>query len=249
MDMRPSRSPLASRLLIALAVGATVLLGVVGCGGSGGLYSRDVGYLAEQYLPTTRRADAHPDSVRHLSIVTEDEQIKFELDEDYQDLHTRWSCTFQVTTASGSVHQPLTYATLWSKELSLAALQADRGITSLTRDQALKMIEEREEEYQNLLQIDVYWFSGPDGTAISGPGAQVRLRDGQGNTYRPVRDDHGPLREAFITGGNSALYRRNMFYFKRTVDGRDIIDDIETLRLTVAPTAAPRVRFEWTWDE
>ena len=213
------------------------------------MYSQDVGDLAEQYLPTTRQADAHPDSVRNLSIITEDETVKFELDEDYQDLHTLWSCTFQVTTASGSVRQPLTYATLWSKELSLAALQADRGITSLTRDQAMKMIDEREQEYHELLQIDVYWFSGPDGTPISGPGAQVRLRDGQGNTYRPVRDDHGPLREAFITGGNSALYRRNMFFFKRNVDGSDLLDDTETLRLTVSPTAAPRVRFEWAWDE
>lgn len=247
---RLQERPLPARGSFLLGIAAALLLGgMLGCSGGGSVYSTDVGYLAERFLPSERRVEVHPDSMRHLAIVEEDDQIKFELDEDYQNLHTLWSSTFQVATAGRNVHQPLTYATLWSQELSLAALQADRGVTSLTRGKALQMIEDRKQEYAQTLQIDVYWFSGPDGTPISGPGAQVRLSDDQGNTYRPVRDDHGPLREAFITGGNTALYRRNMFFFKRKVDGRDILDGINELRLSVSPAAAPRVQFEWSWED
>lgn len=246
---RSPNTTIVSRLFVLLGGVAIGCLGLVaGCSGGGSLYSIDVGHLADRYLPSERHADAHPDSVQSVSIVEKEDQIEFELKKDYQELHTLWSSTFQVSTAGSGVQRPLTYATLWSKELSLVALQADRGITSLTKEKALEMIEEERKNYQEILQIDVYWFSGPDGTPISGPGAQVRLRDDQGNTYRPTRDDHGPLREAFLTGGNTALYRRNLFFFKRNVDGRDILEGVNELRLVVSPTAAPRIQFAWSWE-
>lgn len=145
--------------------------------------------------------------------------------------------------------RPLTYATLWSKELSLAALEAEEGTSSLSKKKALARIEEQRQQYRKTLQIDVYWFSGPDGTAITGPGARVRFEDGQSNSYQPVREENGPLRDASVFGGHSALYRRNIFDFKRQVDGRDILEGVNELRLTVSPTGGPIVEFRWSWKD
>lgn len=221
---------------------------IVGCGGSDNLYSRDVSDLAERSLPSVRQTH-HPDSLRRLSIVEESDRIRFELRESYQRMHEKWSSSFRFSTARRDPLRPLTYATLWSKELSLAALEAEEGISSLTKDEARSMIEKQEEAYQETLQIDVYWFSGPDGTPITGPSAQVRLRDGEGNSYRPVRDEHSPLRDAFILGRSTVLYRRNIFYFRREVEGRDILEGGDGLRLTVTPNAGDRVEFRWSWAD
>jgi len=200
-------------------------------------------------MPPSREVDAHPDSVRHLRIQEKKQRLQFQLDRDYESLQEYWSSTFRITTAARSVSQPLSFATLWSLELSLASLQAEMGVSTLTKDKAKEIIQERRASYQQELQIDVYWFSGFAGTSIAGPGAQVRLRDGEGNTYRPTRSDSSPLRDAFLAGGETALYRRNFFYFKRVVDGKDILKDINELQLIVTPTGAPEVRFEWTWED
>lgn len=228
---------------------AVLLVAAVGCSGGDNLYSWDVGALAERSLPAERRTETHPDSLQRLSIVEEENQIRFELEESYQQMHVAWSSSFQFATARRDPPRPLTYATLWSKELSLAALQAEQGLSSFSKEQALSMIEKQQKEYRKTLQIDVYWFSGPDATAITGPGARVRLRDDQGHTYHPVRDDNGPLRHASIFAGQSVLYRRNIFYFQRQVDGRDILKNVDKLRLTVTPTGAPTVGFAWSWED
>lgn len=218
-----------------------------GCGGGDNLYLTDVSSIAERSLPSIQNTRAHPDSLRRLSVVEEENRIRLELDESYQRMHQKWSSSFRFPSARREISRPLTYATLWSKELSLASLEPDEGLSSLSIDQARSRLQTAREEYRETLQIDVYWFSGPDGTPITGPSAHVRLRDGQGNSYRPVRSNHGPLRNASILGRSSVLYRRNIFYFDRVVDGQDILDGVEELRLRVSPTTAPDVEFGWRW--
>lgn len=221
---------------------------MAGCSGGGNLYSTDVGYLADRHLPRVRNTEVHPDSVRRLSIVENEERIRFKLEENYQQMHLAWSSSFQFASARREIRRPLTYATLWSKELSLAALEADQKISSLPKDKALDLLEKRRKEYQDVLQVDVYWFSGPDGSPITGPGARVQLRDGEGNSYDPVEEESGPLRQANLVGGNAALYRRNIFYFERDVDGRDLLEDVDELRLSVNPTGSVgSVQFQWRW--
>ena len=224
MPEQPSRLSTATRPLVFLSVLIGLLLtGLVGCSGGSNVYSRDVSDLAERSMPAVRRALAHPDSLRLLSIVEQESRLRFELKRSYQRMHEAWSSSFRFASARPDPARPLTYATLWSKELSLASLEPEESFSSLPKDKARALIDQMTNNYEKTLQIDVYWFSGPDGRPITGPSATVRLRDGEGNSYRPTREENGPLREAFILGTSSVLYRRNIFYFRRQLNERDIL--------------------------
>ncbi|WP_375801570.1 hypothetical protein [Salinibacter sp.] len=221
---------------------------VAGCGG-GDTYSVDQGQIAERFLPAERTVSHHPDSLQALEITEGDEKIQYELSRDYESLFQKWSCSFLNLGTGPSVSSP-TYATLWSLELSLASLQPETGILTLRKKRARKLLERRREEYFDTIQIDVFWFvrRGGDGI-VAGPGARTTLhvRD---TTYRPVRSDHGPLREAFLSGGTTALYRRNMLYFPRTLDGTDILEGASKIRLEVSRTGSGSTRkFVWRWNE
>jgi len=222
---------------------------LVGCSSSNP-YAHEVGKLADRFIPAVRKVDSHPDSLQHLSIVETEDKLRFDLRRDYQDLHQYWSSRFELSGTGRNVQQPMSYATMWSKELSLAALQADRGITELDKNRALKIIERENQDYRQRLQIDVYWFSQPGETSIFGSGTQVQLRDGQGNIYRPTKKDHSPVRNAYLGGGEQALYRRNILIFERMVDGRDLLSGVQKLTLRLRPTnATTNVHFEWSWHD
>lgn len=243
-SLTPSpRSPLI------VTIAAVLLCTLAGCGGSNP-YALEVGELADRFMPTVREVDSHPDSLQHLSIEETNDKLTFNLQRDYQDLHQYWSSRFELSGTGRNVQQPMGYATMWSKELSLAALQADQGVTGLDKDRASKIIEREKQDYQKRLQIDVYWFSEPGETSIFGSGTQVQLRDDQGNIYRPVTKDRSPVRNAYLGAGERALYRRNTLVFERVVDGRDVLNAVQKLTLRLRPpNATTNVHFEWTWEE
>lgn len=204
--------------------------------------------MADLNFPRVRDTGTHPDSLRRLTVVEEEEQIRLVLDGSLEQIHRSWSSTFSFQSPDREIQDPLTYATLWSKELTLAALQAQQEIASLSKEEARKLLQQQESEYQKTLQIDVYWFSGPDGSPITGPGARVRLRDGAGNSYAPTDEEGGPLRSTTVAGGNTVLYRRNIFHFPRTVDGQDILEETRELNLRITPTGGPTIQFGWSWE-
>lgn len=221
----------------------------VGCGG-GGTYAVDEEQIGQRFLPTERKVEHHPDSLGALSISEAEGKIQYQMSRDLESLTQKWSCTFQSVGVGRSQRSP-TYATLWSLELSLASLQPEMGILSLREERARELIKERRSEYFDTLQIVVYWFpQGPgDSGIISGPGTRTRLlvRD---STYRPVQAGHGPLREAFLGAGGTALYRRNTLSFPRTVNGEDILEDISEIRLEVRRSGfSSSERFTWSWSE
>jgi hypothetical protein len=170
-----------------------------------------------------------------------------ELAINYSSLHRRWSSSYQ-NLGIGRSRRTRSYATFWSKELSLASLEAETGVSTLTRDRAQKLLAERRREYRDVVQIDVYWFEAEGNSLLAGPGSRVRLEI-DGTTYRPAKENHGPLREAFLVGDSrGALYRRNTFYFSRVVDGTDILEDTSEMKLTVNQSASQsRIRFAWEW--
>jgi hypothetical protein len=237
------------RLLTLLAAIGLVgmVIGISGCG-STNPYSVSEGDIAERYLPGERHVDYPPDSLHGLSIRETDERIAFDLDDTYHDLMVRWSSSFRAASARRTPNQPLTYATLWSLELSLVSLQLEMGIKSLPKEKARELIATRRKEYQDEIQIDVYWFGSPSGSAIAGPGTQVRLRDAQGNNYTPIKRDYGPAREAFLSGGRTVIYRRNTFLFNRRADGRDVLATTDEVSLFISPLGTSTLRFSWSWD-
>ena len=234
-------------LVLAIAGGFLVGTGV-GCSGGDKLASPDIGRTAARMIPNLRKTGGHPDSLRRLTVIENADRMRFELADSYQRMHEAWSSKFQFTGAQRTPSDPLTYATLWSKELSLTALEAEERVTTLPVETAQARIKQARAEYRKALQIDVYWFTGPDGSSITGPGARVRLQDGQGNSYAPSREDDSPLRDASILGRNSLLYRRTIFHFQRQQDGRDILEGVDEIHLTVNPTGGPKVRFRWSWE-
>ena len=231
------------RSLLGLAVTAVV----VGCGG-GSTYSVDTGDLAQRFLPTERTVAYHPDSLGSLSITQEQGTYNFELESDYEDLHRRWSSTYQ-SLGVGRSRSGLSYATFWSLELSLASLQPEVGITALSQEQAEKALRERRQQYNSTIQVDVYWFEAEGESLLTSPGTRVQLRVG-GERYEPVEKTNGPLRDAILpTRGRSALYRRNTFYFPRVVEGADILAGAQSAELRVQRAGAgSAVQFAWSWE-
>lgn len=217
-----------------------------GCGG-GDTYSFDEGRLAQRFLPTERNVDHHPDSLGALTIEEEDNKIQYNLEHDYESLVRKWSSSYQ-SVGAGRSRRGISYATLWSLELSLASLQPEMGVLTLRKEKAYEMIEKRKEEYFNTIQIDVYWFGGGN-SLLTGPSARTELQVAD-STYRPQREEHSPLREAFLGGGDTALYRRNTFYFPRVVNGTDLLADASKVALEIRRTGGGVTeRFRWTWGE
>lgn len=221
---------------------------LVGCGG-GDAYSVNEGRLAQRFLPTTRTVSHHPDSLRALTVTEGDQKIEYQLERDYESIIEKWSTSFQ-SMGAGRTRRSRTYATLWSLELSLASLQPEMGVLSLQKDRARELINKRRKEYFDSIKIEVYWFlQGRGNGIITGPGARAELRV-RDSTYRPIREDHGPLREAFIEAGNTVLYRRNTLHFPRTMNETDILEGVSEVRLEVRQVGAPsEERFTWKWED
>ncbi|MFB6273575.1 MAG: hypothetical protein ABEL51_11840 [Salinibacter sp.] len=248
--MRLSLAP-SPRLLRRLFGGLLVLvfpLLVVACGG-GDLYSVKRGQVAQRFLPPERTVH-HPDSLRALTITEEDGKLQYQLDRGYQSLIENWSASPRNVGVGSGAFQSRTYATLQSLELALVSLQAEMGILGLQKEKARKIIDKRRKKYFDRIRIDVYWFTGRrmDGV-ISGPGARTEIEVGD-RTLQPIRTDHGPLREAYLTGGDVALYRRNTLVFPRVVNETDVLKNSTRIRLTVRPTGSTaKVAFSWKWGE
>ena len=230
---------------------ALLLLLAAGCAG-GDTYSVDEAEIARRFLPVVRDVPVRPDSLAHLAITEKEGRLQFELDRSYEALLRLWSSTWQSLSAySGRQQAYKSYATLWSLELSLAALEPEMGVTSLSRDAAERLLRERRAAFRSTLQIDVYQFLGSpravrrlSDTRLGGAGRTLVLEDDRGNTYRPAQIESGPVREGFGAGGR-ALYRRNTLLFSRTSAAGDPLDGARILRLVVR--GGPNARFRYTW--
>ncbi len=237
--------PAPSRALLGVVAFALV---VGGCGG-GSTYSYEQGSLAQRFLPTDRTVEYHPDSLGALSIEKREGQFQFELESNYEALHRKWSCTYQSMGAGRSRRGP-SYATLWSLELSLVSLQPEFGISSLSEEQARKRMQERRQKYDSTIQIDVFWFEEDGNSLLAGPGSQVELRI-DGERYSTAKESHGPLRDTFVPDrAETAIFRRNTFYFPRVVDSTDILKDAQRVELRIDRVGSGSgVRFVWSWED
>jgi len=235
-----------SLLLGSLTVLLVPLL-VGGCSGRG-LYSFNEGQVAQRFLPSERTVH-FPDSLRALTIGEEEGTVQYQLDSDYQSLVEKWSSSYR-SVGAGRSRESRTYATFQSLELALVSLQPEMGILGLRKEQAQDLIDKRRERYFDRIRIDVYWFVERRGNGvITGPSARTRLEVGD-RTLRPTRTDHGPLREAYVTGGETELYRQNTLIFPRVVEEVDLLENSEEVRLTVRHTgSSSKQEFTWKWEE
>lgn len=236
---------------LALLLGILVLL--AGCARSA--YEANHTNLAQGYLPSERTVPHHPDSLNHLDIIEQDQTFEFELDKSYESLWREWSSTLRAETGRTQRARGLefqSFATLWSLDLSLAALEVELGIQGLSKDLARDYIEDRKRNQKEFLQIDVYSYADAEqssDTWLNTPGRRVTLRDDAGNEYRPDSTETSIPREAHGTG-ETAIYRRNSFIFNRVdEEGNDILKDVQTLRLRVQVTGNDNYYFSWSFDD
>lgn len=227
------------------------ILCLVGC--SSGQYSADVEHFAQRFLPSERTVAHHPDTLQALK-VREKESVEYEMKGNLETLIEKWSATPRLRgTAQASGQRDLSYATFWSLELSLALLQPEAGILSLSKRRAQSLLEQRRSRYFDTIRIDVYWFGGNG--IIAGPNARTKLHIAD-TTYRPVETDYGPIRDALMPerrGSSSRLtYRHNTLRFPRTVDGEDVLEGSSRVELRInraGTTVSERLTWAWPNDE
>lgn len=258
MPTLPERSPLPSFLIaalfLAIAGGATLLSGCASSSDS--IFAAQDADIASHFLPYDRAVPHHPDSLKAVTIVPKERRITLELEKPYEEMLRDWSASwqYQMRNSSGRSRPYRSFATLWSLDLSVASLQPEVGLSSLSKDIAQQRLDERIAEYDSTLQIDVYQFLGspPDlrGTSemsLDGPGANVTLRDDRGNEYRPIREVSGPSTYDTVQG-QSVVYRRNEFVFDRAAEGADILRGVRELRLWVRPAFGEPYYFTWSFE-
>ena len=226
---------------------------VTGCSRSA--YEARHNDIAQSHLPTVREAPHHPDSLRHLRITEGDQTFDFDLEKRYESMWRTWSVTRRAQTGASPRVQGLdyrTFATLWSLDLSLASLEPELGIQGLSKDLAREHIQERKENHQEFLQIDVYSYADAEqssDTWLNTPGRRIVLRDGAGNEYEPARSETSIPMEAHHID-RQVVYRRNTFLFDRhDEDDTDILKDVQTLRLVVKVTGGDNYYFSWSFDD
>jgi hypothetical protein len=231
---------------------------LAGCITSESPFRLDSSEMAQRYLPYERDVPHHPDSLKHVRIVEKENTLQLQMEMSFRRMTEQWSSTFQSRSAGSSARRlPYqSYATLWSLDLSIASLQPEVGFSGLSKDLARQRLSERRAAYDSLLQVDIYRYQGSpivrrgdiSETNLTGPGSRVMLRDDRGNEYKPVREETTPPRDGFIQG-RSVIYRRNTFFFDRVVDGKDILNNVGTLRLWVRESFGNDYYFRWSFEE
>ncbi|NBC85936.1 MAG: hypothetical protein GVY25_07060 [Bacteroidetes bacterium] len=241
-----TRFPAALRLLLATAV----LLPLLTSCSSSNLDGYDVSDIARFTLPYQRNVPSHPDSLRFVRVVEEDQTVGVATERSFESLARDWSVSRRDIGPATEALPVVDYATFWGMDLSLLSLEVEMGISALSKDRALELVEKRKNDVRSEIQIDVYWFERPTANTVPGPNAKGEIRVDDGTRYRATRSEYGPIRDSFLPDGSRVLYRRCTFYFDRIQDDKDILAGSETLRLDVRRFADPiEDTFIWSWEE
>ena len=231
--------PSATAVLTAF----TLFLG--GCAGSAGTNFRN--YDGTRTLPTTRTI-LSPDSLHFVELVLSTDSVNVALAGSYAALMREWSAQVQ----SNGPFRPSpfnTFATLQSKELTLARLEREERISSLSAERARKRVEEVLEKYSETIVFRIHLFIGAD--RVSTPYSPLQQRvvatlhvDGD-RTYESVRTEKSSVE--FENRGGSGVYRFPILaYFDRHVNGRDLLTDSEKWTLSIRPFPDPtELTFGW----
>ena len=229
------------------------IVGLLGVGCAGPTTS-EVSHttIAQAHLPSDRAVPHHPDSLMHVQVVEGDETITLEFDEAHESIWRDWSATWNtrpsISSRAADRAQPLSFATLQSQDMALAALHREMGIETLSKDVALERIEERKEELQEYIQIEVYVYTDPEWARFSDldrPAQRVRLRDEAGNQYDPVRTEVSGATTVYPRD-ERMLYRKNVFLFERNVERGDLLSVADRLSLDVR--GEDEFFFTWSFD-
>ncbi|MFW5972861.1 MAG: hypothetical protein ACOCTG_02630 [Bacteroidota bacterium] len=147
------------------------------------------------------------------------------------------------------------FATLWSHDLAQLTLRHGVGISDLSPDVQERMREEQESRYEGGVLFDVHVFvpstQGYDisDTSLRGAGVAVELVTNDGNRYTPSAIEVGIVEQHRMDANDvPVLHRLNRVYFDRYVDDRDILSDVESIRLVVRNSGRSTDELWFRWD-
>lgn len=242
--LRLSRSLRFTGLMCAL------VLFTGGCGGTS--HSTFDPYDGTRTLPTTQSIP-HPDSLRDVTLVSQPDSVQITLDRPYSALMKKWSAQVRSDQDAFRPAPFSTFTTLRSRELALATLERNEGISSLSVQRARKRLQEAHEAYEETLVFQTQLFVAAD--RISGPYSPLRQRvvatlrvDGE-HTYESTDMEKSEVQ--FSNRGNGGAYQFTITsYFDRKPDGRDLLSDSERLTLSMRPfTGLTDLGFEWRRED
>lgn len=221
-----------------------------GCGGTS--HSTFDPYDGTRTLPTTQSIP-HPDSLRDVTLVSEPDSVQITLHRSYSALMQKWSAQVRSDRDAFRPAPFSTFTTLRSRELTLASLERNERISSLSVKRARKRLQEAREGYNETLVFQTQLFV--DANRISGPYSLLRQRvvatlrvDGE-HTYKSTRTEKSDMQ--FSNRGQGGAYQFTITsYFDRKPDGRDLLSESERLTLSIRPfTGLTDLSFEWRREE
>jgi hypothetical protein len=199
-----------------------------------------------RYLPIVRQVH-HPDSV-----VTGG-------DVSFREMRARWSVNHSRRFGGREFASSgfSTFATLWSRELSVRAAERELGLGDLSADVRDRAISQQMDRYAEVLTFDIHMFvpavrgySSTD-TDLRTAGVNIILQDDRQNQYRPIEVVAGmPEHHQMMTTQPPVYYRPNQIIFYRAPEGTDILAGVESLRLIIrtAGPSADEVWFSWQFS-
>jgi hypothetical protein len=233
---------------IIAVFGLALTLALSGCGMLGGAdrHDRTVSDYYNQYLPTVRQIH-HPDTVR-----ADD-------DTSFRQLIDAWSVNHTVRTGRRDFGPGnySSFATLWSRELSIRSAEIGLGLGDVTADVRSRALDQQMERYDEVLAFEVHLFVPvrqgytTTDTQLRASGMHIVLQDDRGNEYRPIRVDSDAPEEFQVLPSERPVYHRiNRLYFERRPDDIDILENVESLRLVVrtAGTRTDEIWFTWRFQ-
>lgn len=263
------------RMLVFLIISLMFGLFLSACAGSGesrnGLAFLDV---AKSGLPGVRTLPHHPDSLMHLSLGVEGSDTILTVGRQWSPLEAwkQWSTggAFEGGPIASSVRSSpgriSSFATLQSLELTLASLaQQVDSTTALSEGDALR---KRLKAHRDHVRIDYCRFDirqdlgHPFEKQIDEHGYKVLLENNagqrrvaerielrrRGTAVRSYRTEYMPFTsrpDQLSENDPEAHYRCYAMYFKREVDGVDILDGFT--KLTFWPRHSPKRDSYYTW--
>ncbi len=229
--------------LLTTAVILAIPVVLMGCSILGGERTQmGMSDLYNLYLPMVREIP-HPDS----STIGADEGL--------YDARLRWSVNHNRRMGNRN-YAPggfTSFATLLTSDLVDHSLGREI-IGDLSPDLQERLREEQRERVDGSIVFDVHLFvpavPGYDlaETSLRGAGAWVTLDVGDGERY-PASNVVSDITDQFQMGPANppVYYRNNQVYFPRMVDGEDILQDVEEIKLIVRISRGSPTELWFTW--
>jgi hypothetical protein len=252
--------PSASRVFACGLWVVLVLTLSAGCASLLGPSERTPIDIATRFLPVP--ATVPPvDTLHHVQLQPAAERIRVQADAPLGRLKQMWSSGYRARRGNDNLLEAgrmRSFATLWSRELRLLALNEQTSIGAYPREDAQQLIARRvDAPHAASILIDVHVYmdrarqNSYGATNLRSARWDIFLRTDTGVEITPDSIRATWARPMTWSNDERAHYRHNTLYFPRTKnETTDVLHSVETLELHIRDaTAATELLFGWRFVE